>query len=140
MTNSYPKERLIRCKPASVPSKDGGNHLSLRPEPGTDCAASNGIAPYLVLLREEFTSRKSLTAFPGGLLLRRFTLTRFRAVYFLLHWSCCGCIGRNIPLFKGTPCSVQSGLSSAPPESVPRLPADNSFQVFNISHCSPLYK
>ena len=47
------------CKPDSVLSANGGgNHLSMRPEPGIDSAASNGIIPYLVLLREGFTMRR----------------------------------------------------------------------------------
>ena len=39
----------------------GGDHLSKRPEPGTDNAAGNGIVPYLALLR------KGLAMRPGSL-------------------------------------------------------------------------
>ena len=94
-----------------------GNHLSLRPEPGADNAVERRLALYLVLLREEFTLTTALSqtrpvgSYPtistlphpermfGGILSVALVFPRL--------------IVRGIPLFKGTPCSMQSGLSSA---------------------------
>lgn len=92
-----------------------GNHLSMRPEPETDSAASNGIISYLVLLREGFTMRHRSRCVSGGLLPHPFTLTLCPgaeggllsvALAFLRRMV------RSILLFKRTPCSAQSGLSS----------------------------
>ena len=103
-----------RCKPDSVPSEDGGNHLSVRPEPGVDNAASNGSPPIWSCCGRSLpcdaaltVTRRALTPpfhpylrSPGGGLL---------SVALVLPRN----IVRDAPLFKGAPCSVQSGLSSA---------------------------
>ena len=91
-----------------------GNHLSLRPEPGADNAVERRLALYLVLLREEFTSTAALS------LPARWALTPPFQPYrknsggiFSVALVFPRLIVRGIPLFKGTPCSMQSGLSSA---------------------------
>ena len=69
----------------------GGSHLSVRPEPGTSSAGERRLVPYLVLLREEFTSAAGLSTPPGGLLPRHFTLTPGRN--FLRRYNfCCTCL------------------------------------------------
>ena len=69
----------------------GGSHLSVRPEPGTSSAGERRLVPYLVLLREEFTSATGLSTPPGGLLPRHFTLTPGRN--FLRRYNfCCTCL------------------------------------------------
>ena len=42
----------------------GGDHLSKRPEPGTDNAAGNGIVPYLALLQKGLAVRPGLLRSP----------------------------------------------------------------------------
>ena len=92
------KEKLLQggksdhCKPDSVLSlKESGCHLSVRAEPGTRNAGKLRLVPYLLLLREEFTYAAYLSAIPGGLLPRLFTLTLSKqGGLFLLHWSFCG--------------------------------------------------
>ena len=42
----------------------GGDHLSKRPEPGTDNAAGSGIVPYLALLRKGLAMRPGLLRSP----------------------------------------------------------------------------
>ena len=91
-----------------------GNHLSLRPEPGADNAVERRLALYLVLLREEFTSTAALS------LPARWALTPPFQPYrknsggiFSVALVFPRLIVRGILLFKRTPCSMQSGLSSA---------------------------
>ena len=81
----------------------GGSHLSVRPEPGTSNAGERRLVPYLVLLREEFTSATGLSTPPGGLLPRHFTLTPGRN--FLRRYNfCCTCLsaeyGPQHPCFQ----------------------------------------
>ena len=56
-------EKSVNCNISRIlsPHRCGGDHLSKRPEPGTDNAAGNGIVPYLALLR------KGLAMRPGSL-------------------------------------------------------------------------
>ena len=56
-------EKSVNCNISRIlsPRFRGGDHLSKRPEPGTDNAAGNGIVPYLALLR------KGLAMRPGSL-------------------------------------------------------------------------
>lgn len=59
---------VTACKPDSVPDAEasGGNHLSMRPEPGIANVASSDIIPYLVLLQEGFTMRRGSRLRPVG--------------------------------------------------------------------------
>ena len=56
-------EKSVNCNISRIlsPRFRGGDHLSKRPEPGTDHAAGSGIVPYLALLR------KGLAMRPGSL-------------------------------------------------------------------------
>ena len=56
-------EKSVNCNISRIlsPRFRGGDHLSKRPEPGTDNAAGSGIVPYLALLR------KGLAMRPGSL-------------------------------------------------------------------------
>ena len=116
------------CKPDSVLSANGGgNHLSVRPEPGVPDAASSDSPSIWSCCGRGLPCGAALADAPGGLLPHPFTLTRIApggilsvALAFLRR------IVRSILLFKRTPRSMQSGLSSTGTEMNPlrpRLPA-----------------
>ena len=92
----------------------GGSHLSVRPEPGTSNAGERRLVPYLVLLREEFTSATGLSTPPGGLLPRHFTLTGTGAPAVSF---CCAILSAEYcpphPSFQkdSLPCAVRTFLS-----------------------------
>ena len=93
-----------RCKPDSVPPCGGGNHLSVRPEPGVISAASNGSLPIWSCCRRSLPRSEALT-FTRWALTPPFHPYRRKtaAVCSLLHWSFCG-ISSAAPLFsKGLP-------------------------------------
>ena len=104
-----------------------GNHLSVRPEPGVPDAASSDSPSIWSCCGRGLPCGAALADAPGGLLPHPFTLTRIApggilsvALAFLRR------IVRSILLFKRTPRSMQSGLSSTGTEMNPlrpRLPA-----------------
>ena len=107
-------EHPDRCKPDSVPFCNGGNHLSVRPEPEVYNAASNDSLPIWSCCGRSLPRSEVLTftrwaltppfhpyqRLPAGGLLSV-------ALVFLRN------IVRSTLLFKRAPRSMQSGLSSA---------------------------
>ena len=127
-------EQSDRCKPDSVPPCGGGNHLSVRPEPGVYNAASHDSLPIwsccgrsLPCSGTLITARWALT--PPFHPYRQFPAGGLLSVALVLPQNMvCG-----TPLFKGAPCSVQSGLSSIrenfPYRDCPRL----KYSKYNIN-------
>ena len=127
LKNKKQQKHADRCKPDSVLRlKRMGNHLSMRPEPGVHDAASNGSPSIWSCCGRGLPCGAAFADTPGGLLPHLFTLTRTNpggmlsvALAFLRR------IVRSILLFKRTPCSMQSGLSSTarrrtPPAAIAR--------------------
>ena len=84
----------------------------MRPEPGADNAVELRLALYLVLLREEFTLTTELSPAVRWALTPPFHPYLKRGGILSVALVFPRLMIRGIPLFKGTPCSMQSGLSS----------------------------
>ena len=97
------KKHPNRCKPDSVPLCNGGNHLSVRPEPGAVCAASNGSPPIWSCCGRSLPCGDALTVTRWALTPPFHPYRLAAAVCSLLHWSFRG-ISSTAPLFsKGLP-------------------------------------
>jgi len=97
------------------------------------------LAPYLVLLREEFTVRRKFPSCPVGSYPTLSPLPSGDGGLLSVALVFPRNIVRGILLFKRTPCSVQSGLSSTGQNAPPRLPAIATFTL-NIITCLSICK
>ena len=102
------------CKPDSVlPLRKAATICLCDQYPGFK-RREQRLTPYLVLLQEGFTTRRGSLPVPVGSYPAFSPLPGLhRAVCFLLH-SPSGRISLPHPFHQGTPCSVESGLSSGP--------------------------
>ena len=120
------QEHVDCCKPDSVLRRwRMGNHLSVRPEPGVHSAASNGSPPIWSCCGRGLPCGAALAARPVGSYPTLSPLPSAEAEGGLLSVALAFSrrMVRDILLFKRTPCSLQSGLSSnGGLPSCPRLP------------------